>query len=222
MRLLLLEAAQPFAGKLGDALRQAGQVVDTFHHPGEGAVALRVADYDLLILDLSASGGLVSVLRDLRARQVHTPALVIAAGGSVSERVSILDQGADDYMAQPVALPELEARIRAVLRRSLAKCGDNILSMGKLQFNLFERSARVDSARLRLSPREIDLLETLMLRRGRVVSKAQIRSRLCDWSGDLSDGAIELYVHRLRRKLTGCGVNLFTVRGFGYLIHPVG
>lgn len=221
MRLLLLEATQPLHGNLGDALRQAGHLVDTFHNSGEGALALRVAEYDLLILDLGGGGGLMSVLRDLRARQVHTPALVIAAGGSLSERVSILDQGADDYMAQPVALPELEARIRAVLRRSLAKCGDNILSMGKLQFNLFERSARVDSARLHLSPREIDLLETLMLRRGRVVSKAQIRSRLCDWSGDLSDGAIELYVHRLRRKLTGCGVNLFTVRGFGYLLHPV-
>ena len=108
--------------------------------------------------------------------------------------------------------------MRAVMRRALARCGDNLIGLGTLQFDLAGRSARVGEARLHMSPREIDLLETLILKRGRVVSKAQIRGRLCDWSGELSDGAIELYVHRLRRRLAGTGIKLRTVRGFGYLM----
>ena len=219
MRLLLLEAEAQSPDSLCGALRQSGHIVDAFESPDEGVLAMRVVEYDLLIFDLGlATARVATLLRELRAREVQTPALVVASNGSPLDRGRILDLGADDYVVKPFALPELEARIRAILRRALAKSGDNTLSMGKLRFDLFERSAAIAHTRLHLSPREVDILETLILRRGRVVSKAQIRGRLCEWSGDLSDGAIELYVHRLRRKLAGSGVRLFTVRGFGYLI----
>ncbi len=222
MRLLLLEAEAQAPDTLSGALRQSGHIVDAFDTPDEGALALRVVEYDLLIFDLgAASARVASLLRDLRAREVQTPALVVASNGSPLERVRILDLGADDYVVKPFALSELEARIRAILRRALAKSGDNILGIGKLRFDLFERGASIGNTRLHLSPREVDILETLILRRGRVVSKAQIRGRLCEWSGDLTDGAIELYIHRLRRKLAGSGARLFTVRGFGYLIQQV-
>jgi two-component system OmpR family response regulator len=219
MRLLLIDSAASSVGSLSGALRRSGHIVDVFQNSGEAALAVRAAEYDLLLFELSSSSAKVlSLLRSLRARADHTPALVVVAGASLAERVRILDMGADDCMAGPCALVELEARMRAVMRRALGGCGDNLIGLGRLRFDLAGRSARVGEARLHLSPREIDLLETLILKRGRVVSKAQIRGRLCGWSGDLSDGAIELYVHRLRRRLAGTGINLRTVRGFGYMM----
>lgn len=223
MRLLLLEAAPPFAGGLPDALRESGHIVDAFRDAHEAALALRVAEYDLLLFDLGqGSPDKLSLLRTLRQRNDHLPVLVISANDSLSERVRILDLGADDCLSRPYALVELEARMRAVLRRAVARTGDNLIGIGDLQFDLMRRSLHRGDTRLRLSPRELDVLETLMLRRGRVVSKAQIRGRLCEWSGELTDGAIELYVHRLRRRLAGSGVRLSTVRGFGYLMQKIG
>lgn len=219
MRLLLLELDPQSTGSLAAALRHCGHLVDAFPGYEEGRMALRMVEYDLLIFDVGAApSGVAPLLRSLPARNARTPSLVVAAAGSGVDPAKLLDLGADDHLFKPFALPELEARIRAVLRRSLAKSGDNVIGVGKLRFDLVRRCAMVGDAPLHMSPRETDLLETLMLRRGRVVTKAQIRGRLCEWSGDLSDGAIELYVYRLRRRLYGSGVRLYTLRGFGYLV----
>ena len=223
MRLLLIESDVPAAQKLGDALRRGGHIVDAFRGCREAILALRVIAYDLLLFDLGGpSTEALALLRNLRQRDDHTPAVVIHAGNSMTDRVRLLDLGADDCLSRPFAQSELEARMRAVLRRAVVRVGDNVIGVGRLHFDLAERSARIGDDRLSMSPREIDVLETLLLRRGRVVSKAQIRGRLCDWSGDLTDGAIELYVHRLRRRLAGSGTRLYTVRGFGYVLQQVG
>jgi DNA-binding response OmpR family regulator len=219
MRLLLVEINAPSGGDLVRALRQGGHLVDAFRDFDEAVLALRMVEYDLLLLDLDqAIGKVQSLLRSLRARNDQTPLLVMSSLGSVVERAQMLDRGVDDYIVKPYELPELLARIRAILRRALAKSGDNVIGIGKLRFSLVQRSISVDGARLKLSPREVDVLETLVMRRGQVVSKAQIRWHLCEWNEYLSDGAIELYVHRLRRRLVGSDAQVRTVRGFGYVL----
>jgi two-component system OmpR family response regulator len=221
MRLLLIEDDVQIAQSLGRALRRAGDVVDVYGTARDAEQALRTVDYDLVILDLGLPDrdGAV-LLRAMRAQDDHTPVLVLTARDELTDRVRMLDLGADDYMVKPFELTELQARIRAVARRAIARSGGDIGVSG-LRFDLAERRAYAGDLPLELSPRELGVLEVLLLRRGRVVSKAQIQGHLCDWDEALTDGAIELYVHRLRKKLEGTQVELRTVRGFGYLLqHP--
>jgi len=218
MRLLLIEDDAQIAESLGRALRRGGDVVDIYGTARDAEQALRAVDYALVILDLGLpdrDGG--TLLRGMRAQDNHTPVLVLTARDELNDRVRMLDLGADDYMVKPFELVELQARIRAVARRAIARSGGDI-GVGGLRFDLAERRAYAGDVALELSPRELGVLEVLLLRRGRVVSKAQIQEHLCDWDEALTDGAIELYVHRLRKKLEGSEVELRTVRGFGYLL----
>ena len=221
MRLLLIEDDVQIAESLGRALRRAGDVVDIYGTARDAEQALRAVDYALVILDLGLPDrDGAALLRAMRAQDNHTPVLVLTARDELDDRVRMLDLGADDYMVKPFELVELQARIRAVARRAIARSGGDI-GVGGLRFNLAERRAYAGLVALELSPRELGVLEVLLLRRGRVVSKAQIQEHLCDWDHALTDGAIELYVHRLRKKLEGTEVDLRTVRGFGYLLqHP--
>jgi len=222
MRLLLLEADAVFAETLYRVLRQCGHRVDVFTNGDEGALAIRAGAYDLLIFDSGLGGsGAAALLKTLRGGALNIPALALAAGASPAGCVRLLDLGADDCLAKPFDLAELQARIRALARRSLAGSGDNLIALGRLRFDLARRSTCVGGATLALSGRETDLLETLILSRNRAVSRARIRGRLCELNDDLSDGAIDLYVHRLRRKLGGSGVRIRTVRGFGYLLQQI-
>ena len=176
---------------------------------------------DLVILDLGLPDRDGSaLLRAMRARENHTPVLVLTARDEPGDKVRLLDLGADDYLVKPFDLAELQARIRAVARRAIARSGGDI-TVGSLRFDLAERRAYNGDNSIDLSPRELGVLEVLLLRKGRVVSKAQIQEHLCEWNEELTDGAIELYVHRLRKKLENTDVNLRTVRGFGYLLQPL-
>jgi DNA-binding response OmpR family regulator len=218
MRFLLIEDDAPIAESLARGLRAAGDRVDVYGSCRDADQALRSVEYALVILDLGLPDrDGASLLRDLRARNDHTPVLVLTARDELDERVRVLDLGADDYLSKPFDLAELQARIRAITRRALARSGGEI-AVGRLRLDLSSRHADVEGTLLELSPRELGVLEVLLLRRGRVVSKQQIQEHLCDWSEDLTDGAIELYVHRLRKKLKSADVDLRTVRGFGYLL----
>lgn len=221
MRLLLVEDDPQISEGLAHALRRSGHAVDHCVSGTEADTALSTRDFDLVILDIGLPGlDGFTVLRRLRGGGKHTPTIILTARDDLEDRVRGLDLGADDYLIKPFALAELEARIRAVTRRSLAASGTDI-SVGPLSLKLAERRFYLDGLPLELSPREFGVLEVLQLRHGRVVSKAQIQDHLCEWSEELTDSAIEIYIHRVRRKLERGGIEIRTVRGFGYLLQPL-
>jgi two-component system OmpR family response regulator len=180
--------------------------------------ALSTQDFDLLILDLDLpklSG--LEVLRRLRSRDSRVPVLILTAGDSVDQRVRGLDLGADDFMAKPFALSELEARVRALTRRG-AGGGPTVIKHGPLSFDQVGRIAYMNDHMIDLSARELGLLEVLLKRSGRLVSKEQLVDHLCEWGEEVSNNAIEVYVHRLRKKIENAGVRIATVRGLGYCL----
>lgn len=222
MRILLAEDDQVLADGLCRSLRQSGYAVDHVAAGSAADSALSLHEYDLLILDL----GLpklpgIDVLKRLRARSSPVPVLILTASDSVEQRVRALDLGADDFMAKPFALTELEARVRALVRRSMG-AASAFLRHGMLTFDQVGRTARLNELALDLSARETGLLEILLQRAGRMVSKEQIVSHLCEWGEEVSHNAVEVYMHRLRRKLEGGGVRIVTVRGLGYCMERPG
>ncbi len=218
MRILIAEDDAIMADGLTRSLRQAGYVVDRVGTGPEADSAVTRGEFDLLILDLGLPkmGGL-EVLRRLRARGSHLPVLILTALDGVNDRVRGLDLGADDYLAKPFALNELEARVRALTRRGAAGVA-GVLRHGELSYDQVGRVTEIRGKPLDLSARETGLLEILLQRVGRIVSKEQLVERLCEWGEEVSTNAIEVYVHRLRKKLEAGGVRIATVRGLGYCL----
>ena len=218
MRILIAEDDAIMADGLTRSLRQAGYVVDRVGTGAEADSAVTRGEFDLLILDLGLPkmGGL-EVLRRLRARQSRLPVLILTALDGVSDRVRGLDLGADDYLAKPFALNELEARVRALTRRGAAGVS-SVLHHGELSYDQVGRVTEIRGKPLELSARETGVLEILLQRAGRIVSKEQLVERLCEWGEEVSTNAIEVYVHRLRKKLEAGGVRIATVRGLGYCL----
>ncbi|RKP58977.1 response regulator transcription factor [Pararobbsia silviterrae] len=215
MRILIAEDDSILADGLTRSLRQSGYAVDHVDNGADADNALSLQTFDLLILDLGLprlSG--LEVLRRLRVRNSTLPVLILTAADSVDERVKGLDFGADDYMAKPFALSELEARVRALTRRG-AGGGSTVIRHGALAFDQVARVAYLNDRVIELSARELGLLEVLLLRPGRLVSKEQLVDHLCEWGEEVSTNAIEVYVHRLRKKLEP-DVKVTTVRGLGY------
>jgi len=218
MRILIAEDDSILADGLVRSLRQSAYAVDHVQSGVEADTALSMQSFDLLILDLGLprmSG--LEVLRRLRARNSNLPVLILTAADSVDQRVKGLDLGADDYMAKPFALNELEARVRALTRRG-AGGGPTVVRHGSLSFDQVGRIACVNDQVLDLSARELGLLEVLLQRIGRLVSKEQLVDHLCEWGEEVSNNAIEVYVHRLRKKIEPSGVRIMTVRGLGYCL----
>jgi len=221
MRILLAEDDPVLADGLSRSLRAVGYAVDVVDAGDQADVALAAQPYDLLILDLGLprmSG--LDVLRRLRGRKSPVPVLILTAADSVEQRVRGLDHGADDYMAKPFALSELEARVRALTRRA-AGVTQTLIRHGPLTLDQVGRVAAIDGQPLDLSARELGLLEILMQRTGRLVSKEQLVDHLCEWGDEVSNNAIEVYVHRLRRKLEAGGTRIVTVRGLGYCLERI-
>jgi len=216
MRILVAEDDAVLAEAVQRSLRQSGHAVDWAQNGAEADCALAAERFDLLILDLGLpkkSG--IDVLKRLRAGDSHLPVLILTARDGVTDRVRGLDAGADDYLAKPFDLAELEARVRALTRRGMAG-GPTLLRHGALDYDQVGRVARLNGEALELSGRELNLLEILLQRAGRMVSKDQLVSHLCEWGEEVSPNAIEVYVHRLRKKLEPGGVRIVTVRGLGY------
>ena len=216
MRILIAEDDPSLAEGLTQSLRNAGYAVNSVNSGEEANAALETNEFDLLILDigLPRTSGL-EVLRRLRSRKSGLPVLVLTALDSVNDRVAGLDAGADDYLAKPFDLAELKARVRALMRRGMAG-SSTLIQHGPLSYDLIGRIARLNGERLELSGREASLLETFLQRAGRLVSKDQLVNHLCEWGEEVSGNAIEVYVHRLRKKLEPAGVHIVTVRGLGY------
>lgn len=218
MRVLVIEDDTTLGHALQEFLADQGYAVDWLKEGDrvEGAVAGLA--YDLLLLDLTLPGmGGLEVLRRLRAGGCQTPVLILTARDGLEDRVAGLDAGADDYVTKPFELPELAARVRAFARRRVGQAAP-VLEFGPLAFDTVGRQIRVDGKRLALSVRELSVLEMLMARPGRVVTKQQIVNSLSAWDADFSENAVEVYVYRLRKRLEGTGASIQTVRGFGYLL----
>jgi two-component system, OmpR family, response regulator len=218
MRVLVAEDDTVLADGLCRSLRKGGYAVDWVTSGTDADSALTAQAYDLLILDLGLprlTG--MEVLKRLRSRQSALPVLILTAADSIEQRVRGLDLGADDFMAKPFALSELEARVRALVRRAMG-AGSTTLRVGSLVYDQVSRTAVLNDQPLELSARETGLLEVLLQRAGRLVSKEQIVDQLCEWGDEVSHNAIEVYMHRLRRKLEGGGIRIATVRGLGYCL----
>lgn len=218
MRVLVIEDDTTLGHALQEFLAGQGYAVDWLQDGNhvEGAVAAQ--SYDLLLLDLALPGlsGL-DVLRHLRASGHQVPVLILTARDGIEDRVAGLDAGADDYVTKPFELPELAARVRAFARRRTGQAKP-FIQAGPLSFDTVGREVRVNDERLTLSVRELSVLEMLMGRVGRVVTKRQIVNSLSAWDADFSENAVEVYVYRLRKRLEGTGVSIQTIRGFGYLL----
>ena len=217
MRILLAEDDPVIADGICRALRRGGCAVDHVADGMEADTALAGQVYDLLILDLGLPrmNG-IDVLKRLRARKSAQPVLILTAQDGVDDRVRGLDAGADDYLTKPFALPELEARVRALTRRGTGQ--PRCIEIGQLSYDQADRVVKIGGQLVDLSAREIGLLEIFLLRVGRLVSKDQLVDHLCGWGEEVSSNAIEVYVHRLRKKLEDSGVRIVTVRGLGYCL----
>ncbi len=221
MRILIAEDDQVMADGLLRSLRASGYAVDQVSSGTEADAALADHEFDCVILDLGLPKlhGL-EVLRKMRARGSSVPVLILTASDSVEQRVKGLDLGADDYMAKPFSLQELEARVRARTRRGRGTAS-TVIKQRPLSVDATGRVCYIHDQMVELSARELSLLEVLLQRAGRLVSKDQLVERLCEWGEEVSNNAIEVYIHRLRKKIEQGPVRIATVRGLGYCLEKI-
>ncbi len=214
MKLLLAEDDVMLGTSMEKALSLSGFTIDWVKTGPHAISAVDSGDYDVILLDIGLPGvdGL-QVLQRMRQRQRTTPVLLVTARDAVADRVTGLNQGADDYLTKPFDLDELVARIHALARRH---CGQvhPYLRLGRLELRPVEREARLGDRVLPLSPREFDLLHLLMLKPGAVLSIEQIENKLYGWGEEVASNAVEVHLHHLRRKLGEPWVR--NVRGVGY------
>jgi two-component system, OmpR family, response regulator len=218
MKLLLAEDDAILADALGASLAKAGFEVEVAANGAVAEYLLLRQHFDLGVLDLGLPmvDGL-TVLKRVRAAKPALPMLVLTALDGLDHRVAGLNAGADDYLTKPFDFPELEARIRALLRRTRGN-GGAAQQFGRLSFDRDARRAAIDGIAMELSPREWMLLDLLLTQHDKVVTKDQIAE---SWAVDRTEsnpGSIEVYIHRLRRKLEGSALAIRTVRGLGYLL----
>lgn len=218
MRILLAEDDAMLADAISRALTQSAHVVDVAPDGAQADSALASDAFDLAILDigLPVFDGL-EVLRRLRARRSRLPVLMLSVRDGVEDRVAGLDGGADDYLTKPFHLFELEARVRALIRRAHDAPSPEIVH-GRLRVDIAGRRLYCDGQPVELTSREFAMAEMLLMRVGRVVTKQQLIDHLYGWDETLSSNAVEVLMHRLRRKLEPGGLDIRTIRGMGYLV----
>jgi two-component system OmpR family response regulator len=218
MRVLVVEDDPVLTEGLLHVLRQSKYVVTHENNGKRADSLLAVQEFDLVILDMGLPDmDGAEILRRLRHRTKKVPVLILTARDNVQDRVLGLDMGADDYLTKPFDLLEMEARVRSLLRRGHSAGGAQ-LQVGSLCLDTVGHRATLDGKPLELSARELSVLEILMLRAGRVVSKAQLGEQLSGFGEEVSNNAIEVYMHRLRKNLKLGSVNIRTMRGLGYLL----
>ncbi|MFC5067352.1 response regulator transcription factor [Flaviflagellibacter deserti] len=220
MRVLLLEDEPEMASALRSALRAYDTVVDHVSTLAEAEEAADLNAYGAILLDRQVpDGDGLSLIPKLRARGLGTPIIVLTARGDLDDRIDGLDTGADDYLAKPFAMDELLARLRAVMRRPSGMQAE-IMSFGRLSFDLGSREVRIDGQRMVLPRRELLVLETLLRRIGRTVPRSSLEEAVYGFGDEIQSNTLDAHVSRLRRKLTEAkvGLEIHPVRGIGYLL----
>jgi DNA-binding response OmpR family regulator len=216
MRFLLIEDNQALANAVIERLSLDSHIVD---HAADLTTAwdyTATAQYDLILLDIMLpDGDGRSFLQQHRSAKSHTPVIVLTARSEVSDRVGILDLGADDYMVKPIDFSELEARCRAVLRRRTG-AAHNTISFGEIEFDSLAATLKVNGAEVKLRAKELRLFEVFINAPNQIFPKSQLLDRLFSYDVEASENAIEVYVARLRKHLSGSNVSITTVRGLGY------
>ena len=217
MKILLVEDDAVLRGVMLRSLSDAGHRVDIAASLDDARHWWRVQIYDSVLLDLNLPGGSgVTLLREARARGDRTPVLVLTARSRLEERIAGLDAGADDYMGKPFDLAEVEARLRALVRR--AHGTDDRVERGALLLDRKARRFYLQSQPWDLPAREFEVLWELMTPPGRVVSKRVLSDKLSETDEALGDNALEAFISRLRKKLLGSGAGIRTLRGIGYVL----
>ncbi|MBP7861315.1 response regulator transcription factor [bacterium] len=218
MRILLAEDDEILQDGISKALSQSGFVVEKVANGVDADTALLDSNFDLAILDLGLPqmDGM-DVLRNARSRGNKLPILLLTARAGLGDRVQGLNLGADDYMPKPFDLPELEARVKALIRRSKYSA-DNEIIFASLKFDVVSRSISVGEDTLEFSSRELAVMECLMSRPGKLVNKEILLEKICGWDKDVTPNAIEVYVHRTRKKIEPHGVTIKAMRGLGYML----
>ncbi len=220
MRLLLVEDESELAALVRQALERSGFAVDSVAGQAAAQDHLAVAEYAAVVLDLGlADGDGMALLRGMRRQRAAVPVLILTARDAPEDRVAGLDAGADDYLVKPFHMPELVARVRALLRRPSAVLGVT-LGFADVVLETDSRTVRVAASPLALSPRETALLEQLLRRGGKVVPRESIEQNLYGFDTPTGPNALEVLVHRLRRRLQEAGAKaaIHTIRGVGYLL----
>jgi two-component system, OmpR family, response regulator TctD len=218
MRILLIEDTRDVGEAIVARLERTGHAVDWQLDGDSAAELIGGTAYDLVILDVMLPGvDGFTILQDMRRRGSVTPVLVLTARSRVEDRVDALDLGADDYLVKPFDFRELEARVRALLRRNTGEA-TNLLRCGDITIDRLTRMVRVGNREVHLKRREMTLLEILSARPGRVFGKEELLDRMFGHDEAPGPNAVELYVGRLRRKIEGARAQIVTVRGFGYQI----
>ena len=216
MRILLVEDDLLLADGIREGLEKSGFTVDHLAAAEPAESALGLTHYDLAIVDIGLpkmNGH--ELIRRIRRRGIGLPVLILTARDGMDDRIVGLDLGADDYMVKPFHLPELLARLRALIRRSRSATSSE-LAAGKVSLDLGSRIAAIDGAPLELTGREWEILQQLMLAMPQVVAKQKLVESLGEWDKEITTNAVEIYISRLRGKLTGSGVEIRTIRGIGY------
>lgn len=218
MRLLLVEDTPDLGEAIMQHFRSSGHAVDwvTTLAEAKACISTDLENYDLMILDIMLPDGSgADVLNEQRANNSSLPIVVLTARSQVADRVQFLDLGADDYITKPFHFDELDARCRAVLRRRQGK-SKNLVSYGALELDVAGKTVWCGGEQLALRSREFRLLEAFLVSPKSIFSKSQLLEKLYSLDEEPSENAIEVYVGRLRRKLSGTGVSIETVRGLGY------
>jgi len=222
MRILLVEDNARLSELIAIGLSRASMTVDRFTTARDGSAVLATIRYDAAILDLGLpDGDGLNVLREARREGVHTPILILTARDGLKDRVGGLNAGADDYLLKPFEMEELIARVHALMRRPGGALGVT-LQLGNVIFDSLTREMRIGDEVVLAPRRELDLLEQLMRRAGRVVSKPVLEDALYGFDDEVSSNSIEVAMHRLRKRLAGGGadVEIHTLRGVGYMMRP--
>lgn len=216
MRIILVEDDELLADGIRTGLRQDGYSVDWFGDGNHAAQALQTDQFDLMVLDLGLPGkDGMQLLSQLRQEHRSLPVLILTARDSLEDRVAGLDAGADDYMIKPFDLEELNARVRALIRRDRGRSSTELV-YGDLVLDPAAHTAAWQGTRLELTPKEYSLLYTLMDQSGKVVSRTRLQESIYGWDEDVDSNALEVHIHHLRKKLASKLIH--TVRGVGYIL----
>ncbi len=220
MRLLLVEDEKMLADALAELLKRNGYHADVAYDGIKGAYEALTGIHDLIILDRMLPGmNGIEIIKKIRAAGLATPVIFMTALGGVSDRVEGLDAGADDYLVKPFSMQELLARIRAMLRRKESQLiqADNPFA-GEVRYDPASLLAYVKGDETKLTRKEGQLLELLLLNKGNVLSREKIFDKVWGMEADRDETIMEIYIHRLRKKVAvgGSGISIDTVRGVGY------